>query len=103
MQICLAKIILVLMILSGVVMPFHAYAHELAETTEGHAHELDVHHDSDTDSVSCDHCCHFSSHSLGMVQAISFAANERINEVLIFQIQDYLSITGPPPYQPPIA
>ena len=103
MRIRTAKILLVLMTLSGIIMPIHTYAHELVETTEGHAFELDAHHDSDIDSVSCDHCCHFSSHSLGLVQAISFAANERINEVLIFQIQDYLSIKGPPPYQPPIA
>ena len=99
----MAKILLVLMTLSGIIMPIHAYAHELSESTESHAHEMDVQHESDSDSVSCDHCCHFSSHSLGLVQKISFAANHRINEVLKFQEQVYLSIKGPPPYQPPIA
>ena len=103
MYIRMAKILLVLMILSGVVMPIHAYAHEPVETTEAHIHELDAHHDSDTDSVSCDHCCHFSSHSLGIVQAVSFSVNEQIDEVLYFKEQGYLSINAPPPYEPPIA
>ena len=84
-------------------MPIYAYAHELAETTEGHAFERDVQHESDSDSVSCDHYCHFSLHTLGMVQVISIAANDRTKEVLNFQEQDYISIKGPPPYQPPIA
>jgi len=83
-------------------MPIHAYAHELAETAEGHALEMDVQHESGSYSVSCDHCCHFSSHSLGLVQKLFFAANHRFNEVLNFQEQDYLSVNEPPPYQPPI-
>lgn len=99
----MTKILLVLMILSGIIMPVHAYAHELAETAEGHSLEMDVQHQSESDVDSCDHCCHFSSHSLGLVQKISFAANHRVNEALKFQEQDYLSIKGPPPYQPPIA
>jgi len=103
MQIRMAKILLVLMTLSGIIMPIHAYAHELAETAEGHSLEMDVQHESKSDVDSCDHCCHFSCHCLGLVQKISFAANHRINEVLKFKEQDYLSIKGPPPYQPPIA
>ena len=103
MQIQLAKILSVLMTLSGIIMPINAYAHELANTQESHSIEMNSEHDTDSDSVSCDHCCHFSSHSLGLVQKISFATNQRINEVLSFQRQDYLSINGPPPYQPPIA
>ena len=103
MRIRIAKVLLVLMTLSGIIMPIHAYAHELAESQESHAFNMDVQHESDRDSVSCDHCCHFSSHSLGLVQLIYFTANHRINEVLNFKEQDYLSIKGPPPYQPPIA
>ncbi len=99
----IAKILLVLMTLSGLIMPIHAYAHGLADTQESHSMEMNTPHDADSDSISCDHCCHFSSHSLGLVQNISFAANQRINVVLNFQTQDYLSINGPPPYQPPIA
>ncbi len=99
----IAKILLVLMTLSGIIMPIHAYAHELADSQESHSMEMNTQHDTDSDSISCDHCCHFSSHSLGLVQKISFVANQRINEVLNFQKQDYLSINGPPPYQPPIA
>jgi hypothetical protein len=99
----MAKILLVLMTLSGIIMPIHAYAHELTEVAEGHSLDMNAQHNSDTDSDSCDHCCHFSSHSLGLVQKISFATNQRINEILNFQTQDYLSVKGPPPYQPPIA
>lgn len=102
MKIQMAKILLVLMTLSGIIMPIHAYAHELSESTESHAHEMDVQHESDSDSLSCDHCCHFCSHSMGLVQSISFTSNHRINEVLKFQEQYYLSIDEPLPYQPPI-
>lgn len=84
-------------------MPVHAYAHELADSQESQSIEMNTQHDADSDSISCDHCCHFSSHSLGLVQKIAFTVNQRINEVLNFQAQDYLSINGPPPYQPPIA
>jgi len=99
----MAKILLVLMTLSGIIMPIHAYAHELVNCPDDQLVDVNNDYNTDINEVVCDHCCHFSSHSLGLVQKISFAANHRINEVLKFQEQDYLSIKGPPPYQPPIA
>jgi hypothetical protein len=102
MRIRMVKILLVLMTLSGIIMPIHAYAHELTEATESHAFELDTQHDSDTGAISCDHCCHFSSHSLGILQNISIPTNERINEILNFQDQNYLSFQGLPIFKPPI-
>ncbi len=64
MRIQIAKILLVLMTLSGIIMPIHAYAHGLADTQESHSMEINTQHDADSDSISCDHCCHLSSHSL---------------------------------------
>lgn len=102
MRIRIAKIMLIIIALSGLMTP-HAYAHDLAEVTESHVLAFDTQHTSDTDSVSCDHCCHFFSHSVGMIPAISFSTNDQTKEVPIFQEQDFPSIIGPPPYQPPIA
>ncbi|GEM_PF-1739876 len=100
----LAKLLLLILALSGIIMPIHAYAHELADTQESHSSiEMDIQHDTDGDSISCDHCCHFSSHSLGMIQKNTSIANQQIKDALIFQRQNYASYNQPPPYQPPIA
>lgn len=103
MRIRIAKVLLVLMTLSGIVMPIHAYAHELADTQESHSIEIDAQHDTDSDSISCDHCCHFSSHSLGMMQKNTSFANQQSKDALNFQKHDYASYNQPPPYHPPIA
>lgn len=102
MRIRIAKTMLIIMALSGLMTP-HAYAHDLAEITESHVLAFDAQHNSDTDSVSCDHCCHFFSHSVGMIPAISFSMSNQIKEIPVFQEQDFPSIIGPPPKQPPIA
>ncbi len=103
MKILIAKVLLVLMALSGVVMPIHAYAHELSDAQESHSIEIDIQHDSKADSISCDHCCHFSSHSLGLMQKNTSIANHQVKDALNFQKQNYASYKPPPPYQPPIA
>jgi len=104
MRIRLAKILLVVMTLSGIVMPIHSYAHELADTQESHSSiETNTQHNTDGDSISCDHCCHFSSHSLGLVQKNSSTTNHQVKDVLNFQNQNYASYKQPPPYQPPIS
>ena len=99
----IAKFLLVVMTLSGVVMPIHAYAHELAETQDSHSTEMDAQHDTDGDSISCDHCCHFSSHSMGLMQKTSGIINQQGKDALNFQKHNYVSYKQPPPYQPPIA
>ena len=103
MRIHLAKMLLLIMTLSGIIMPIHAYAHELADTQDTHSIKMDVQHDTDGDSITCDHCCHFSSHSLGLMEKNSSIANYQVKDALIFQKQSYASYKQPPPYQPPIA
>jgi len=82
-------------------MPIHAYAHELAGTQDSQSIEMDAQHNTD-DSITCDHCCHFSSHSLGLVQKNLSTTNHQVKDVLNFQNQNYASYNAPPPYQPPI-
>jgi hypothetical protein len=103
MHIHLAKLLLLIITLSSIIMPIHAYAHELADTQDSHSIEMDAQQDTDGDSISCDHCCHFSSHSLGVMQKSSNIANQQIKGALTFQGQNYASYKQPPPYQPPIA
>ena len=64
----LAKFLLVVITITGVTMPIHAYAHEMTETQDSHTLEIDSSHGTDGVSTSCDHCCHFSSHSLGLMR-----------------------------------
>ncbi len=99
----IAKILLVLMTLSGIIIPIHAYAHELAESQDSHSIEMDSQHDTERDSISCDHCCHFSSHSLGLMQKNKSIANQQTKGLSNFHRLYYASINQPPPYHPPIA
>jgi hypothetical protein len=103
MSINLAKLLLLIMTLSGIVMPIHAYAHELTDTQESHSIEMDAQHDTDGESISCDHCCHFSSHSLGLMQKNTSFANQQVKDALYFHRHNYSSFNQPPPYHPPIA
>ncbi len=101
MRIRIAKILLVLMTLSGIIIPIYAYAHELANCPDDRL--IDVNNDFNSNEIVCDHCCHFSSHSLGLM-----LTNKRIADLVIkgtspFQRQNYASYKQPPPYQPPIA
>ena len=99
----LAKLLLLVMTITGIVMPIHVYAHELADTQENHSMKMDAQHDTDGDSISCDHCYHFSSHSLGLMQEKSPITNKLVRSALNFKRQNYASYNQPPPYHPPIA
>jgi len=99
----LVKFLLLVMTITGIVMPIHAYAHEMTETQDSHFIKMDSSHDTDGVSKSCDHCCHFSSHSLGLMQRNSSIANQQVKGNLNYQGQNYASYNQPPPYHPPIA
>jgi hypothetical protein len=99
----IAKVLLVLMTLSGVVMPIHTYAHELTNTQDSYSIEMDVQYDSGADATFCDHCCHFSSHSLGLMQKKSSIANHQVKDALNFQKQNYAFYHQAPPHNPPIS
>ncbi len=103
MRIYLAKFLLLAMTITGIVMPIHAYAHEMTEIQDGYTIEMDSGHDTDSISKSCDHCCHFSSHSLGLMRSCSkIVALPNIYTSTI-QKQIYSSFNQYPPYRPPIA
>ena len=84
-------------------MPIHAYAHEMTETQESHSIEQNTQHDTNSKSIACDHCCHFSSHSQGMIRNHSKIAEFQNNYVPNIQKQNYSSFKEPPPYPPHIA
>ncbi len=84
-------------------MPVHAYMHELDCFS---AEELQWTDDADSQSdkqiANCDHCCHFSSHSVGM-----FNANDGAEQLMKASVSIGLSIhyhfsKAAPPYHPPI-
>ena len=100
MRIRLAKILLFIMTFSGISMTMHAYAHELTENQAGHAIEIET--QNDDDSILCDHCCHFSSHSLGLMNKNSSVVPQKTKGILNFKGRDYTSYSLPPPYHPPI-
>ena len=58
------------------------------------------HSDKESD---CDHCCHFSAHSTGLVQKNSPFAIQRVQDALYLHRHNYISYSQPPPYHPPIA
>ena len=103
MQIKLAKLLFLVMIVTGIIMPIHAYSHEMSETRESHSVELESQHNQDNESVFCDHCCHFSSHTQGMIRIYTKSGISQKNYVINFQNKRYTSVESTPPYHPPIA
>jgi hypothetical protein len=103
MRTILSKFLLLLMTITGIFMPIHAYAHEISATQDSHYTTMDTSHDTDGASKSCDHCCHFSSHSLGLMRVCSKI--DELPNIFISTIQNqiYSSLNQPPPYHPPIA
>ena len=102
MRLNLAKFLLLVITITGIVMPIHAYAHEMTEIEDNHSLKMDTSHDTDGVSKSCDHCCHFSSHSLGLMRVCSKIAELPNIYIPTIQKQNYSSFNQPPPYHPPI-
>ncbi len=103
MRIRLAKILLAIMVISGIVLPIHAYAHEIAETQNNHSFEKDaIDTEYESDSNACDHCCHLSSHSVGLLQKNPSITSKQIKGTFSFRMKIYSSYKYPPPYHPPI-
>lgn len=98
----LAKILLVLMTLSGIIMPMHAYAHDLVDSHDMHSTAFDTQHHDDSEKISNDHCSHFSSHSLGILRTNSNFSIKEIKSSLSFMAKIYMSYRQAPPYHPPI-
>lgn len=98
----IANLLLVIMCLTGILMPVHAYAHNLSDSEIQLMYEHE-HDEQDTNSHACDHCCHSTSHCLGLIRFVTaldaISANRR-SEPLQFQ---YSSLNHTPPYPPPIA
>jgi len=103
MRLNLAKFLFLAMTISGIIMPMHAYAHEMTESQDSHTIEIDSSHDTDGVSKSCDHCCHFLSHSLGLMYVCSNIGELPNINISTIKKQNYSSFKQAPPYHPPIA
>lgn len=97
------KVLLLVLSLSAVIMPVHAYAHVLFEDTHAETGVMpDYHHDQEQ-SVSCDHCCHYSSHALALLLVCQPVAAIDVALSLSLSDSTYHSRHREPPYHPPIA
>lgn len=99
----LAKFLLVVITITGITMPIHAYAHEITEAQDSHTLEIDSSHGTDGVSTSCDHCCHSSSHSLGLMRVCLKVGELPYICTSTIHKQNYSSFNQAPPYRPPIA
>ncbi|GJM04692.1 MAG: hypothetical protein DHS20C09_06830 [marine bacterium B5-7] len=104
MQFRLAKILLLILTLSCVIMPIQSYAHGMPVSTHD-MHEMgtDNQQDNEGEATSCDHCCHFSCHSLGILRTKSNFVVKEYKSASIFLSTNYTSYNQAPPYHPPIA
>jgi hypothetical protein len=99
----LAKILFLIMTLSGIIMPIHAYAHDILDSThEMHEMESGTQQHDEGEAISCDHCCHFSCHSLGIMRTNSNLTITDTKSGSIFLSTNYTSYNQAPPYHPPI-
>jgi hypothetical protein len=103
MKSLIIKYMLLCIFLSGTVMPVHAYMHEL-DCSPAEELQLTAGADSqsDTQTANCDHCCHFSSHSVGM-----YKSNDGVEQLMKASVSIGYSIhyhfsRAAPPYHPPI-
>jgi len=103
MRLKLAKFLLLIITITAIVMPIHAYAHGMTEIEDNHSLKIDTGHNTDGVSKSCGHCCHFLSHSLGLMQKSSSIVDLQVKDTLNYQGQNYASYKQPPPYHPPIS
>ena len=97
------KYLLFSMLMTGTIMSVHAYTHSLdCATTEEQQLAEEVENQNELQPVNCDHCCHASAHSLGIL---------KINPSIQFTIKTigplsthltYRSLIIGPPYHPPI-
>lgn len=115
MRLHTAKFLLLLVTISGIIMPIHDYAHASAESQESYPHErhfqesdlmeiteLGGQHDPSCNSATCDHC-HFSSHAVGLMRDSSRTIVPQKMHIVILLSQHYSSYHQAPPYHPPIA
>jgi histidinol phosphatase-like PHP family hydrolase len=84
-------------------MSVHAYVHSLDFTTS-EQQQLTGNMDSQSDiqTASCDHCCHFSSHTVGLHASHNIDEFVNRNRILVIYHPTYRSLTAAPPYHPPI-
>ncbi len=97
----LAKFLLLVMTLSGIVMPIYAYAHGMPEIQDSLSIDADTQHGTDSESISCDHCCHFSAHFLGFTTETALRTEQISHSDFISYSSRFLSYILGPPGKPP--
>ena len=103
MKYFLFKYLLFAVLMSGTVLPVHAYAHSFDSTTsEQQQLTEDTDNQDDVQATNCDHCCHFSSHSVGLHMSNHVGQFANKGSILVTSHITYRSLKAEPPYYPPI-
>lgn len=103
MKMFFIKYLLFSVLMSGTIMSVHAYVHVLdCTTSEQQQFRGDMDNKSDLQKASCDHCCHFSSHSVGIIKSNSVDGLDNKSNMLTISSLTYRSLKEGPPYHPPI-
>lgn len=102
MRLNLAKLLCLLMLGTGTILPVHAYTHTDIEKNSEYNFVSDS-HQNDNAQTSCDHCCHLSAHVLGILQTKPLSFVPRVIPYIHSISQEYTSRSLSPPYRPPIA
>ena len=99
MHLSMAKMLCLIVFISSIVLEVHAYTHGCDDNADAYIFISDTQHDNN--STSCDHCCHGSSHSLGILHDVSLYFFFKDTYVLNTNSYNYTSRTPAPPYRPP--
>jgi len=97
------KYLLFSLLVFGTVMPVHAYVHSLHLTTSDQQQlSGDTDNQGDVQTAGCDHCCHFSSHTVGLHRSNHSDRFFDKGGILVATLFTYHSLKAGPPYHPPI-
>jgi uncharacterized protein len=103
MKLLFIKYLLFSVLMSATIMSVHAYAHSLdCASSEEQQLSGDMDNQNDLQKASCDHCCHFSSHSVGLHKSDNADPFIARNGILNTDYRTYRSLKAGPPYHPPI-
>lgn len=102
MKALLFKFIILPLFLMGTVSPVLAYVHSFDTTISEHHQSMHSDSQNDVPVFDCDHCCHFSSHSVGVLGHNQMPAHviKIKNTTEYYRI--YHSLAVIPPSRPPI-
>ena len=101
MPVSFIKCLVILMFLWSAASPALSYVHSIDSSEAGHHQQADEQQE-DTGSIACDHCCHFSAHSVGVLcQTIPERVDIHDPALSPYSIT-YHFLRASPPFRPPI-